>query len=257
MTLYRRMLEIVPHHGAALRALARLLRAQGDAQGAVEVIALDRDQREGTERAAREVELARLMVDPLRRYVDALAACERALELSAERLERHRGRRAAAAGAGDARARGPHPRARVRRDGRGQAPGGGPRGPHCDDGGARGSHGALRAPRGRPRVEARRRAVGVRRGRPRGGRVPHRAVALGPAVAAREQDGARAGVRRRHRGGRPAVGGDGAARGRRARSRRAGRDAPRREARRRRTGRARTWSGCWRGSPATSGRSSA
>jgi tetratricopeptide (TPR) repeat protein len=80
--LYRRMLQVVPHHGPALRALARLLRAQGDADGAVEVIALDRDQREGAERAAREIELARLYVDPLRKYGDALAACVRAFALS-------------------------------------------------------------------------------------------------------------------------------------------------------------------------------
>ena len=78
---YRRILQIVPHHGAALRALARLLRAQGDAQGAVEVIALDRDQREGAERASREVELAKLFVDPLRQFGEALAACQRALTL--------------------------------------------------------------------------------------------------------------------------------------------------------------------------------
>ena len=80
--LYRRMLELVPHHGGALRSLARLLRAQGDADGAAEVIALDRDQREGMERAAREIELAKLFVDPLHRYLDALGASERALELS-------------------------------------------------------------------------------------------------------------------------------------------------------------------------------
>lgn len=79
--IYRRMLQAVPHHGAALRALARLLRAQGDAAGAAEVIALDRDEREGAERAAREIELAKLYVDPLKRYAEALAACERALEL--------------------------------------------------------------------------------------------------------------------------------------------------------------------------------
>jgi tetratricopeptide (TPR) repeat protein len=79
--LYRRMLEVVPQHGPALRALARLLRSQGDAAGAVEIIALDRDQREGAERAGREIDLAKLYVDPLRRYADALAACERALGL--------------------------------------------------------------------------------------------------------------------------------------------------------------------------------
>ncbi len=82
VTLYRRILQIVPHHGAALRALARLLRAQGDAQGAAEVIALDRDQREGAERAAREIELARLLVEPLHRHSEALEACERALLLA-------------------------------------------------------------------------------------------------------------------------------------------------------------------------------
>ncbi|HEY5145376.1 MAG TPA: hypothetical protein VII82_01350, partial [Polyangiaceae bacterium] len=80
--IYRRMLELVPHHGNALRSLARLLRAQGDADGAAEVIALDRDQREGMERAAREIELAKLYVEPLHKYVDALRASERALELS-------------------------------------------------------------------------------------------------------------------------------------------------------------------------------
>ena len=82
ITLYRRMLEAVPHHGGALRALARLLLAQGDAQGAADVIALDRDQREGAERAAREIELAKLYVDPLHKHVEALAAAERALELA-------------------------------------------------------------------------------------------------------------------------------------------------------------------------------
>jgi golgin subfamily B member 1 len=79
--LYRRILQIVPHHGGALRALARLLRGQGDATGAVEIISIDRDQRQGVDRAVREIELARLLLDPLRNYADALAACERALAL--------------------------------------------------------------------------------------------------------------------------------------------------------------------------------
>jgi tetratricopeptide (TPR) repeat protein len=79
--LYRRMLQSVPQHGGALRSLARLLRAQGDAAGAVEIIAVDRDQRQGVDRAVREIELARLLADPLRRYVEALEACERALAL--------------------------------------------------------------------------------------------------------------------------------------------------------------------------------
>jgi tetratricopeptide (TPR) repeat protein len=82
IALYRRMVRILPHHGGGLRALARLLRAQGDAEGAAEVLEVDRDQREGADRATREIELAKLYLDPLHRYADVLAACERALELS-------------------------------------------------------------------------------------------------------------------------------------------------------------------------------
>ncbi len=81
IAIYRRMLEIVPQHGAALRALARLLKASGDAPGAVEILERDRDQREGADRAAREVELARLYMGPLNRANDALAAAKRAMEL--------------------------------------------------------------------------------------------------------------------------------------------------------------------------------
>ncbi len=82
IALYRRMLKVLPHHGGAHRALARLLRAHGDAEGAAEVIAIDRDQRDGAERAAREIELAKLYVDPLGKFVEALAACERAFQLA-------------------------------------------------------------------------------------------------------------------------------------------------------------------------------
>ncbi len=79
IAVHRRVLEIVPTYGPSLRALARLLRASGDAVGAVEALEKDRDQREGTERAAIEVELAGLYVEPLRRYADGLAAAERAM----------------------------------------------------------------------------------------------------------------------------------------------------------------------------------
>jgi tetratricopeptide (TPR) repeat protein len=79
--LLRRILEIVPQHGMALRSLARLLRAQGDARGAADVLAIDRDQRQGPERAVREIELARLLCEPLHDYGEALAACERALAI--------------------------------------------------------------------------------------------------------------------------------------------------------------------------------
>ncbi len=79
--LLRRILQIVPQHGMALRSLARLLRAQGDARGAADVLAIDRDQRQGPERAVREIELARLLCEPLHDYREALAACERALAI--------------------------------------------------------------------------------------------------------------------------------------------------------------------------------
>ena len=79
--LLRRILEIVPQHGMALRSLARLLRAQGDARGAADVLAVDRDQRQGPERAVREIELAKLLCEPLHDFQEALAACERALAI--------------------------------------------------------------------------------------------------------------------------------------------------------------------------------
>ncbi len=114
VALYRRMLELVSHHGTALRSLARLLRAQGDATGAAEVIALDRDQREGMERAAREIELAKLFVDPLHRYLDALGRRRAGTRALAQRPARHRGRRAAARHGRDAGARRGDPRAGLR-----------------------------------------------------------------------------------------------------------------------------------------------
>ncbi|HEX4352324.1 MAG TPA: hypothetical protein VHZ95_05405, partial [Polyangiales bacterium] len=81
--IYQRLLEIVPQHGAALRAVARMLRASGDAAGAARALETDRDQREGEERAHREVELARLYAGPLARSQDALSAAKRALDVIA------------------------------------------------------------------------------------------------------------------------------------------------------------------------------
>ncbi|HEX7663450.1 MAG TPA: hypothetical protein VF407_03025, partial [Polyangiaceae bacterium] len=78
--IYQRLLELVPQHGAALRAVARLLRSAGDAEGAAKALEKDRDQREGEERAHREVELARLYAGPLGRSNDARSAAKRALD---------------------------------------------------------------------------------------------------------------------------------------------------------------------------------
>ncbi len=82
IALYRRVLELVPQHGQALRALSRLLKGSGDAAAAAEFLEKDRDQREGSERAARDVELARLYMTSLKRPGDALDAAKRALEVT-------------------------------------------------------------------------------------------------------------------------------------------------------------------------------
>ena len=79
--LHRRVLEIVPKHGRSLRALARLLQHTGSADEAVQMLERDRDQREGSERAAREIEIARLQLS-LKRPIESLAAVKRALDLT-------------------------------------------------------------------------------------------------------------------------------------------------------------------------------
>jgi tetratricopeptide (TPR) repeat protein len=81
IAVHRRVLELVPTYGASLRALSRLLRASGDAEGAAVALEQDRDQREGNERAACEVDLAALYFEPLHRYSDSLAAAERAMQI--------------------------------------------------------------------------------------------------------------------------------------------------------------------------------
>jgi golgin subfamily B member 1 len=79
--LYRKATDLDPSRRETLRALSRLLLAEGHYQEAASVVARHRDLSEGGERAEREVELATLAIDHLASPVDALAACERALEL--------------------------------------------------------------------------------------------------------------------------------------------------------------------------------
>lgn len=79
IAIHRRILDLEPDDGAALRALARLLRSTGDAAGAVKAIERERDRAEGKERARLEVEIARLEWASLHRPQAALAAGERAL----------------------------------------------------------------------------------------------------------------------------------------------------------------------------------
>ena len=81
VVIYRRMLDVSHENGVALKALARLLKASGDAAGAAAVLEQDRDLHEGAERAAREVELAHLYMGPLAKPKEALAAGQRALTL--------------------------------------------------------------------------------------------------------------------------------------------------------------------------------
>lgn len=78
--LYREAVSLDPGRTETLRALARLLLAAGDHAGAAGVIERHRDLVHGDERAQREIELATLYADRLERPVDALEACERALD---------------------------------------------------------------------------------------------------------------------------------------------------------------------------------
>ncbi len=77
--LHRRILEIVPKHGRSLRALARLLQTTGSVDEAVAMLERDRDEREGKDRAAIELEIAKLQLS-LKKPADALAAVKRALD---------------------------------------------------------------------------------------------------------------------------------------------------------------------------------
>ncbi len=81
VTLYRRTLEAEPADPTALEALPALLLASGDAAGAVEAVARRRDLAEGAERAERELELATLYLERLRKPVEALEAAGRTLNL--------------------------------------------------------------------------------------------------------------------------------------------------------------------------------
>ncbi len=76
--LLRRVIDLTPR-GSAMRLLARLLVAAGEFEDAAEVIAQHRDLEAGSSRAQREVELAQLYLDRLRRPVLAFDACVRAL----------------------------------------------------------------------------------------------------------------------------------------------------------------------------------
>lgn len=83
LALHRRALELQPDDRAALRAVARLELGAGNADAAAKAIEQERDLAVGTERAEREVDLARLYLDRLERPQDALDAAVRALSINA------------------------------------------------------------------------------------------------------------------------------------------------------------------------------
>lgn len=85
--LYRKVVDLDPARGDALKALARLLIAQGDHAGAAAVVLQHRDVSEGSDRAQREIELASLYLSHLGEPVEALEAAARALELEAHHPE--------------------------------------------------------------------------------------------------------------------------------------------------------------------------
>jgi tetratricopeptide (TPR) repeat protein len=80
--LLRKVVDLAPRRGGALKSLSRLLAAAGDHASAAEIVARHRDVSEGEHRARREVELAGLYLDHLDRPADALDACVRALEVT-------------------------------------------------------------------------------------------------------------------------------------------------------------------------------
>lgn len=79
--LYRKATELDETRKETLRALSRLLLAEGHFEEGASVVARHRDLSESGERAEREVELATLYIDHLANPLESLAACERALEL--------------------------------------------------------------------------------------------------------------------------------------------------------------------------------
>lgn len=76
--LYERVLQIVPGHGDALRSLSRIYLTLGDVPLAVASLERDRDGREGLDRANRELEIGRVLLERASRPNDAFDAVLRA-----------------------------------------------------------------------------------------------------------------------------------------------------------------------------------
>ena len=81
IAIYQELLGLDPEHPGSLRALGRLLLASGDAVGAADILQRERDLEQGESRVARELDLARLYLGPLRNPRESLAAAKRALAI--------------------------------------------------------------------------------------------------------------------------------------------------------------------------------
>jgi tetratricopeptide (TPR) repeat protein len=81
LALYRRALELSAADRSALRAIARLELGSGNPEAAATALETERDLAVGTERAEREIDLARLYLGRLGRPVDALDAAVRSLDI--------------------------------------------------------------------------------------------------------------------------------------------------------------------------------
>lgn len=91
IAIHRRILEIAPNSEPALRALPRLLLAQGDAEAAVAVIEQHRQHADFAQRSALDVHLAELYATRLDRPELALEAALRAVEAHDEQSRRAMG----------------------------------------------------------------------------------------------------------------------------------------------------------------------
>ncbi|MBX3224301.1 MAG: hypothetical protein KF795_27550 [Labilithrix sp.] len=87
--IYKELLGIDPEHVVSLRALSRLLLAAGDAAGAAATLQRERDLEQGDRRVARELDLARLFLGPLKDPREALACAKRALETAESASDAH------------------------------------------------------------------------------------------------------------------------------------------------------------------------
>ncbi|MFO0667015.1 MAG: tetratricopeptide repeat protein [Polyangiaceae bacterium] len=85
--LYERVLQIVPGHGDALRSLSRIYLTLGNVELAVTSLERDRDGREGLDRANRELEIGRVLLERAGRPHEAFDAVLRAQALAGDSPE--------------------------------------------------------------------------------------------------------------------------------------------------------------------------